>query len=91
MLEMAERKDFEVIHFKRKFAEVTEGDVLKFKNQLREEYERYESNGPGADHVSLEEGLDLLAISKDLNKKFNREKDELVLREKLINLPISKF
>lgn len=60
LLETADKKDFEVIDTKKNFAEVTKGDVLKFKNELKEEYEKYVSNGPGADHVSLEEGVEIL-------------------------------
>ena len=73
---MADRKDFEVIDFKKNFAEVTKGEVLKFKNELKEEYERYISNGPGADHVSLEDGVELLQMSKDMNRRFNRRREE---------------
>lgn len=91
LLEFADRKDFEVIDYKKNFAEVTKGDVLKFKNELKEEYEKYISNGPGADHVSLEDGVELLQMSKDMNRRFNRRREELVLAEKLFNLPISKF
>ena len=65
LLEMADRKDFEMNGFKTSFAGVTKGEVLKFKNELKEEYEKYISNGPGADHVSLEEGVELLTVSKD--------------------------
>lgn len=91
LLEMADRKDFEVNDFKKNFAEVTKGEVLKFKNELKEEYEKYISNGPGADHVALDEGVELLQLSKDANRRFNRKREEYVLAEKLFNLPISKF
>ncbi len=91
LLEMADKKDFEVNDFKKNFAEVTKGDVLKFKTGLKEEFERYISNGPGADHVTLEDGVELLNLSKELNRKFNRRREELVLAEKLFNLAISKF
>jgi hypothetical protein len=57
----ADKKDFEVNDYKKDFAGVTKGDVLKFKNELKEEFEKYIHNGPGADHVSLEEGIELLA------------------------------
>ena len=70
---------------------MTKGEVLKFKNELKEEFEKYIHNGPGADHVSLEEGVELLSQSKDNNRRFNRRREEYVLAEKLFNLPISKF
>ena len=41
LLEEADRKDFEVNDFKKNFAEVTKGEVLRYKNELKEEYERY--------------------------------------------------
>ena len=88
---MADRKDFDVGEFKKNFAEITKGEVLKFKNELKEEYEKYIQNGPGADHVSLEEGVGLLSDSKDANRRFNRKREDYVLAEKLFNLPISKF
>ena len=91
LLDMADRKDFEVNDFKKNFAEVTKGEVLKFKNELKDEYEKYIANGPGADHVSLEEGVELLQMSKDINRRFARRREEYVLAEKLFNLPISKF
>ena len=58
---------------------------------MKEEYEKYLSNGPGADNVGLDEGVELLNMSKDMNRKFNRRREEYVLAEKLFNLPISKF
>ncbi len=91
LLDEADRKDFEVNDFKKNFAEVTKGEVLKFKNELKEEFERYIQNGPGADHVGLEEGVELLNTSKDCVRRFNRRREEYVLAEKLFNLPISKF
>jgi dynein heavy chain len=91
LLDEADRKDFEVNDFKKNFAEVTKGEVLKFKNELKEEFERYIQNGPGADHVGLEEGVELLNQSKDCVRRFNKRREEYVLAEKLFNLPISKF
>jgi len=41
LLDEADRKDFEVNDFKKNFAEVTKGEVLKFKNELKEEFEKY--------------------------------------------------
>jgi dynein heavy chain len=91
LLERAERKDFDVNDYKKNYAEMTKGDVLRFKTELKEEYEKYVAGGPGADQVSLEDGLHLLELSRDQNKRFNARKEECVLAEKLFNLPISKF
>lgn len=91
LLERAERKDFDVNDYKKNYAEMTKGDVLRFKNELKEEYEKYVQNGPGADSNNLDDGLLALELSKDKNKMFNARKEECVLAEKLFNLPISKF
>lgn len=44
--------------------------VLKFKQDLAIEYEKYKANGPGTSEVSLEEGVELLQASKDLCMAF---------------------
>jgi dynein heavy chain len=77
--------------FKKSYAEITKKDVSNFKEELKEIYEAYKANGPGSDHVTLEEGVELLNRSKEQNKMFNRRREDLVLAEKLFNLPISKF
>lgn len=91
LVDEADQKDFQVNDIKKNFAEVTKGEVLKFKSELKEEYEKYVSNGPGSDHVNLDEGVELLSLSKDANRRFNRRREEYVLAEKLFNIPISKF
>ena len=47
--------------------------------------------GPGAESVSLEDGVAKLAEYKAKCEEFNAQKDENVLSEILFNLPISKF
>ena len=91
LIEMADRKDFELNEYKRNFSEVTKGDVLKFKKDLQEAYEKYLHHGPGSEGVTLEEGVTRLEESKELNEQFNRKREEYVLAEKLFNLPISKY
>ena len=91
LIEMADRKDFELNEFKRNFSEVTKTEVQKFKNDLKEAYEKYLHHGPGSDGATLEEGVHRLEESKELNESFNRKREEYVLAEKLFNLPISKY
>jgi dynein heavy chain len=91
LIEMADRKDFELNEFKRNFSEVTKGEVSKFKKDLQEAYEKYLHSGPGSDNITLEEGVVKLEESKELNEMFNRKREEYVLAEKLFNLPISKY
>jgi len=91
LLEFADRKDFDVNDFKKNFAEVTKQEVETFKSKIKDEYDQYMSKGPGTPSVTLEEGAELLAASKDKVRSFNRIREENVLAEKLFNLPISKF
>jgi dynein heavy chain len=91
LLDFADKKDFDVIVLKQSYQEITKGDVKQCKKSIQEEYEKYISNGPGSDHVSLDEGLELMAASKEKIKAFNQEREKNVLAEKLFNLPISKY
>jgi hypothetical protein len=61
LLDLAYRKDFEVLDFKKSYADITIGNVHKFKEELDKSYTEYLRNGPGAEHVSLEEGCEMLA------------------------------
>ena len=91
LLYQAKKKDFEMNDFKMSFAEVTKKQVAEFKSNFDEYFSNYEANGPGAPHVSLEQGAELLNRAKEQAKFSNQKREELVLAEKLFNLPISKF
>lgn len=52
---------------KKSYAEVTKKDVANFKEELREAYEAYKTNGPGSDDITLEQGVELLHRSKERN------------------------
>lgn len=70
MIETANKKDHEVGEYKKTYAGITMSGVLKFKQDLAIEYEKYRANGPGTSEVSLEEGVELLQASKDLCMSF---------------------
>jgi len=91
LLDFADRKDFDMNEFKTNFAEVSKQEVEAFKIKIKEEYEAYLLKGPGTGSVSLEEGVELLNSSKEKVRIFNKTREELVLSEKLFNLPISKY
>jgi len=91
LLDQADRKDFDMNEFKKNFAEVSKNEVAAFKEKIKEEYQQYKERGPGTSSVSLEDGVELLEQSKDKVRMFNRQREELVLSEKLFNLPISKY
>lgn len=60
LLDLAYRKDFEVIEFKQSYAQITKDNVRKFKEELDKSYAEYCRGGPGSMDVSLEEGCELL-------------------------------
>ena len=91
MLDLANRKDHEVIKYKQAYATITKENVNKFKKELEEAYERYRAHGPGAAHISLEEGCELLASSKEQCGVYKAQKDENVLSETLFDLEISNY
>ena len=39
--------------------------MLRFKNKIKDEYDTYMAKGPGTAQVTLEEGAELLASSKE--------------------------
>jgi hypothetical protein len=65
LLEIADRKDHLVAGYKDRFARSTQQIIETFKQEVTKEFEHYQQNGPGADHVTLEQGLELLNTSKD--------------------------
>ena len=91
LTDAAERRNFELESYKATFADITKKKVLTFKDELKEAYAEYLAMGPGADSVSLEEGVTKLAEYSAKCLEFNIQKDENVLSENLFNLPISKF
>ena len=64
LLDLAERSDFKLVQAKKQYADITKNNVEDFKNELHDRYEMYVANGPGAEHVTLEEGCRLLEDSK---------------------------
>lgn len=60
----SKKKDFDMNEYKKSFAVVTQKDVATFKEELKEVYEEYKTNGPGCEHVTLEEGVESLQHSK---------------------------
>jgi dynein heavy chain len=87
----AKRKDMKLIQKKVEFASVTHDQVDQFKEHIKVLYNEYKASGPGAVETSLDRGLELLVEYKEIVGELNKKKDELVLAEKLFNLPISTF
>jgi dynein heavy chain len=88
---LAERKDHLVGSYKDRFARVVQQNIEGFKTEVQKEYENYRQSGPGAEHIDLDEGVALLAASKDTVAALNHRKDDYVMSENLFNLPLSKY
>lgn len=54
-------------------------------------YRQYKEEGPGAPETTLKEGVSILAHYEDQVFKWNKAKEELVIAEQLLGLPISSF
>jgi dynein heavy chain, axonemal len=90
LMKFAKEKDYSLIEEKKQFAKDTSQDVLNFKGEIQVCYEAYLQQGPGAD-IKLVVGFEELKKSLDQIKYFNKRREELVLAEKLFNLPISSY
>jgi wobble nucleotide-excising tRNase len=73
------------------FSQITEDRVKEFKDMLAEAYRNYVADGPGAEQVSLEDGVEILVDYIEKCREYTIKKEENVLSEILFNLPISKF
>jgi len=61
LLDLAYRKDYEVIEVKQSYAVITIDVVRSFKEELDKAYSEYLRSGPGSSDCSLEEGCEMLA------------------------------
>ena len=87
----ANQKNQSMLKYKQKFAEETKVDVQKFHGKVKETYENYLKEGPSSESISLKEGLVLLEKYEATVSSLNKDKEELVLAEQLLGLPISTF
>ena len=87
----AKKKDQKLIQKKVEFASVTHEQVDQFKEHIKVLYVEYKATGPGSNDTQLDKGLELLIEYKEIVAELNKKREELVLAEKLFNLPISTF
>jgi len=91
LIYQAKKTDFESMQMKESFAKITQGEVAKFSEKIKREYEKYIEEGPGTGGISLDRGLELLEESKAMVNTFNMEREQKVKAEKLFDLTISKY
>lgn len=87
----ANQKNFSMQKYKDRFAEETKVDVSAFQKHLKSIFRSYKEEGPGAPETSLKEGVGILAHYDDQISKLNKSKEDLVIAEQLLGLPISSF
>jgi len=63
LVELADRKDFDLITYKKNYALITKENVKTFKEEIKKAYEIYLVSGPGAESVDLAQGVLLLEES----------------------------
>ena len=80
-----------MLKYKERFAEETKVDVTQFQKQLKSIFRQYKEEGPGSPETTLHEGVGILAQYDDQILKLNKVKEELVIAEQLLGLPISSF
>lgn len=87
----AKRKDRNLLQKKLEFASVTKEQVNQFKDHIKVLHAEYKATGPGSPDTQLDKGLELLHEYREIVLELNKKREELVLAEKLFNLPISTF
>ncbi|OMJ92498.1 hypothetical protein SteCoe_4738 [Stentor coeruleus] len=87
----ANQKNFSMLKYKERFAEETKVDVSTFQKQLKSIFRQYKEEGPGAPETSLKDGVGILSHYDDQILRLNKIKEELVIAEQLLGLPISSF
>ena len=86
-----EIKNLRLDQYKKHFADVTRQEVTSFKAQISGLYKTYLETGPGAPDCNLDKGLELLAHYQQVVQELNKKREDLVLAERLFELPISQF
>jgi dynein heavy chain, axonemal len=87
----ANQKNFSMLKYKERFAEETKVDVTAFQKQLKSIFRQYKEEGPGSPETSLKDGVGILDHYEEQISRLNKVKEELVIAEQLLGLPISSF
>jgi hypothetical protein len=91
LLNEAEEVDWSLEDTKAKFSETTRQQVVEFSAHTAELWERFRTSGPGLPTVELVVGLDELHKYEASLQDALRQREQLVLAEKLFNMPITAY
>lgn len=91
LLAKARLRDRQLGPVKRKFTNVTEGEVREFAERASEVQADFEKNGPGAPGIDMEEGLVRLEQYTALVGDILKRREELALAQKLFNMAVQSY
>lgn len=91
LIKMTEDKDLTLVSVKTHFTETTKDQVTAFQKKASKLAKNFKKSGPGAEGIEMDYGLELVKKYQKEYSKFAKQRDELVLAEKLFNLPITAY
>jgi dynein heavy chain len=91
LLEQAKLVDESLVTVKIQFTETTQKQVELFKKKVAKLNKKFQKSGPGADIIEMDYGLELVKKYQKELARYAKIRDELVLAEKLFNLPITSY
>ncbi|GLI59150.1 hypothetical protein VaNZ11_000978 [Volvox africanus] len=91
LLKEADEVDWSLEDTKKKFSETTRLQVVDFSAYSSELWERFRTTGPGLPTVELVVGLDELHKYEASLQDALRQREQLVLAEKLFDMPITAY
>jgi dynein heavy chain len=91
LVSLAQAVDKSLLSIKSKFTQVTQTQVDQFRGEVQKLRSDFQGAGPAASGVSLDRGVELTAQYQKALSDFGRQRDELVLAQKLFNLSISPY
>jgi len=91
LFEESDRIDLSLEDVKKEFSATTRAQVAEFLAYTEELAERFRTTGPGLPTIELHIGLDLLKQFQEELEEALRQREQLVLAEKLFDMPITAF
>jgi dynein heavy chain len=91
LVDESDRVDYSLEETKALFSETTKKQVTDFLAYTEQLFERFKGSGPGLPTIELPIGLDLLKEYQQEMETSTRTREQLVLAEKLFDMPITSY
>ncbi len=91
LVDEADRVDWSLEDTKKLFSETTRAQVADFATYTAELWERFKDTGPGLPTIELPRGLELLHEFQGELDTALKQREQLVLAEKLFDMPITSY